>query len=286
MKTWAIVRTLALALPLSSEPGPAQAAQSEDIQPIAVVGSIEKVVEAILPFWASKVPTAITYRRQSEAAAETALFEIYNSKYSVTALYKDNCVSGGWEKVVDCDLKMIDDLIDEFYLLKIYASKGHEKAARHSYRRSILLWILSHELGHIELGHGRSDYREDIRGLQVFDAASQAKELQADEYSIGIIGNIDKGSAEAYSTVLDITNSLIRKSVCPRSYPRVCKEMPAAWASSTTTEPMRSRSGYDFLVHIRSLLRGFCASFISRLRVRRSRLPWRWSRKKPSIYSK
>lgn len=229
MKAWSAFQifALAIALSLSPQPGRAQERSSEEVPPINVVGSISDVVKAVLPYWTSRHSVAISYRRYPETTAEAVLFEIYNSRYANSALYRDNCVSAGWEKVVDCDLKMVDDLIEEFRLLEIYASNGRRKAARDSYRRSILLWVLSHELGHIELEHGRSDYREDVRGLSVFDAAAQSKELQADQYSITVIGNIDKGSPEAYSTVLDITNSLIRKSVCPRTYPRLCRDMPS-----------------------------------------------------------
>jgi len=121
---------------------------------------------------------------------------------------------------------MVDDLIDEFRMQDIYSSKRNRRATQEKYRRNILLWILAHELSHIELKHGRSDYREDARGLHVFDAASQANEIKADEHAIHLLGNFDKGPAEAYSTLLDITNSLIRKSVCPRTFPDVCDKMP------------------------------------------------------------
>jgi hypothetical protein len=194
--------------------------------PIEISGPIDKLADTMLSLWTSKNPPAILYRLQNGTTDIVVTIEAYNSRHASRAIYKNNCVSSGWEKLVDCDLKMVDDLIDQFRLLDINASRRIRAATRLKYRRALLMWIMSHEFGHIVLNHGRSDYEEDVKGMHVFDAAKQVKELQADEYSIKIVGDVDKGPAEAYSAILDVANSLIRKSVCPKTFPRVCKEMP------------------------------------------------------------
>ncbi|OAF19642.1 hypothetical protein [Bradyrhizobium neotropicale] len=239
-----LVLAFTILLPFSFQLATARDVRSIEKPPIDVVGTVSDVVEAVLPYWTSKRPIAVSYRRTPDTA-EIALFEIYNSKHVGNAIYKNNCVSAGWEKVIDCDLKMIDDLIDDFYLIPIFATKTNRQAVRESYRRNLLLWVLSHELGHLELGHGRSDFKEDIRGMNVFDAATQVKELSADERSIEIVGNMDRGPSGAYSAVLDIANSLVRKSVCPRTYPKVCNEMPRGvgliYDYQSNAQPIRIR---------------------------------------------
>lgn len=61
--------------------------------------------------------------------------------------------------------------------------------------------------------------------MEVFSAEQQALELGADAAAIEVVGNVD-AAAVNYGVVLDIANSLLRKSVCPKTYPEVCDEMP------------------------------------------------------------
>lgn len=191
---------------------------------IVIAGTISDVVEKVLPLWQSRTVTAVSFRRKADPTIEVALFELINSRVSANPIYRNNCVSEGWERVIGCDLRMIDDLISDFSLLEIFGSKDRQVSATH-YRKQILLWVLSHELGHVELGHGRSDFEDDITGQKVFDAASHKQELDADERAVQIVGQIEN-APNAYSVILDIANSLIRKSVCPTTYPAVCKNMP------------------------------------------------------------
>jgi hypothetical protein len=117
----------------------------------------------------------------------------------------------------------VDDLIADFKLGEIFGSgKDHVKA----FRRSIFKWILSHEIGHIALKHGLSDYDEGTRAYVAFDASKQKNELDADAFSLTLIGSL-LSPGEDYGVVLDITNALIRRAVCPETFPKVCKGMPA-----------------------------------------------------------
>ncbi|KJC57517.1 hypothetical protein UP10_28460 [Bradyrhizobium sp. LTSPM299] len=120
---------------------------------------------------------------------------------------------------------MIDNLIDRFALIGRSTNDRSQTARRVEYRRTLLMWVLGHELGHVVLKHGLSDY-DEIKGMHVFDAAGQAKELEADSYSIKVVGNIDTALPSAYSTILDITNALVRKAVCPKTFPKLCSAMP------------------------------------------------------------
>lgn len=194
--------------------------------PVSVTGPVDKLVDLILRSWNSKEPPVIRYRLQTEKIDKVVTVQAYHSDYSAHVVYKNNCVASGWEMIVDCDLKLVDDLIARFYLLADYSGKS-KVAARLRYRQSLLMWILSHEFGHIALNHGRSDFDEGLTGFQVFDVAKQQDELDADAYAISVVGNLETGPVAAYSAILDVTNMLMREALCPQTFPNACRAIPA-----------------------------------------------------------
>ena len=170
-----------------------------------------------------KRPSMFLGRIKAGEAYIEVVLNLYNSKYSKSVIYRDNCVATPADTIIDCDLKLVDDLIDDFKLIEI----GTENLK--TYKKYMLAWILSHELGHIALGHGVSDFDEGVTGEKVFNFAKQQKELEADAYAIKVIGNLTTGPVPAYQVILDITNALLRKSLCPESFPNYCSKIPYWW---------------------------------------------------------
>lgn len=190
---------------------------------IDVTGSIEHLAQVAMDVRRSADPPILIYRVVSNGLDETIRINVADSRYSSQVLYRDNCVATGYDKTVDCDLRMLDDLIREFGLLEIY---GRESRAgtRQDFRKGLLVWILSHEFGHIVLGHDYGDYDAPLRGMRVFDLPGQAKELSADAFSIQLVNAGNWGGA--FGTMLAVTNALLRRSVCPETFPKVCARMP------------------------------------------------------------
>lgn len=141
--------------------------------------------------------------------------------------FDHNCTAVARRSQIVCDISFVDELIAEWYLVSHWPHGSSVEASRDWYRRNILLWILAHEMGHIIHGDGLSDFIENPKGMHVFDAPQQRIELDADLFAISLIGNLTRGPSDAYSAVLSIANSLIRKAVCPAQYPDVCGQMPS-----------------------------------------------------------
>jgi hypothetical protein len=140
--------------------------------------------------------------------------------------YDHNCVAVPQVSAITCDLSLVDELIDGLHLVTHWPQGTSTEASRSWYRKNILKWILGHELGHIVLGDGISDFAESPRSFRVFDAPQQTRELRADAFAIKFVGNLGTGPSDAYKVVLSIANSLLRKAVCPTEYPNVCSRMP------------------------------------------------------------
>ncbi|WP_139178749.1 hypothetical protein [Lysobacter sp. yr284] len=104
------------------------------------------------------------------------------------------------------------------------AKLPRNKIAHYTKDQLILLkWVIAHEIGHIEKGHHPSSYRTAHSGFLVYEVEQQRSELEADEYSISVMGALDKSEAENYALLLTIVNNLIRKNLCPTTYPEPCE---------------------------------------------------------------
>lgn len=197
---------------------------ADDPSPIVVEGGLVEVVDAMLGVWDSANPPEIHANLSLNGNSMDVVFVVYDSRISQRVVYRDNCVATPYDRVIDCDFKLVDDLIHDFRLIEIYGRNKEERRA--FYRRYLLTWIIGHELGHIAKKHGISHYAQSVSGMAVFDAPQQAKELEADAYAIQAVGNLETGPVGAYETVLDVTNSLVRKSLCPDTFPGVCARIP------------------------------------------------------------
>jgi hypothetical protein len=192
---------------------------------VIVEGNLSKIVDEIVRRGYGKKRLVISSRLNLDGQSITTHFGVSDSALSDQVVYRDNCIASPADHVIDCDLKLIDDLIHEFYLDKIFGAGNGSRRLRF-FRRNLMLWVIAHEIGHIALKHGLSDFEDPNHGMSLFDAARQKYELAADAYAIRLVGNLDVAPAAPYSAILDVTNALMRKSVCPETFPEVCDRMP------------------------------------------------------------
>ena len=204
---------------------------------------IEAVVDDVVPAWEAPHPSVSVRPIVGDVSDANITFNLYNSAFSDGVIYRDNCVATPSDRIIDCDLKLVDDLIRDFKLIEIFGGSTAD-FDKGFYRRNILEWVLAHEVGHIALKHGISDFDEWPRGESVFHFAQQQKELAADAFAINVIGNLSTGPVPAYQAVIDISNALIRKSLCPQSFPKLCSKIPLGGVGldfdyTATAEPIR-----------------------------------------------
>lgn len=212
---------------LAIECGPVRAATTSTTPRADVVieGNLAKIVDEMVRRGYGTERLVISSTLTLGGHPITIHFGVSDSANSDQVVYRDNCVASPADRVIDCDLKLIDDFIHEFYLDKIYAA-GEGSDRLNFYRRNLLLWVIAHEIGHIALKHGISDFEAPTNELSLFDATRQKYELQADAYAIGLVGKLDVAPAAPYSALLDVTNALMRRAVCPETFPEVCDRMP------------------------------------------------------------
>lgn len=208
-------------------------------QPIEFKGNLESFAQAVVERWARPQGFVLTFGSGQDVRGPIFV-NLANSRIGAGAIYRDNCVATPFDDVIDCDLKLVDDLIDDFKLMEIFGSGGKR---RDVYRKYIFLWILTHELGHVALKHGMSDFGEGTNGVHVFNVEQQQKELAADAAAIGFIGNLERAPIPAYQTILDVTNALLRKAICPDTFPKLCPGIPLGGVGLnydyTTDAPIR-----------------------------------------------
>jgi len=225
---------------------------------IDVDGSLEHLAQVAMKVGRSADPPILQYRLVSKGFDGIVRINVSDSRRSSQTLYRNNCVATGYDRTVDCDLSMLDGLIDEFKLVEVYGRKG-QPDMRNEFRKGLLVWILSHEFGHIVLGHDYGDYDAPLRGMRVFDLAGQAKELAADAFSIRLVNRA--GREGAFGTLLAVANPLLRKSVCPDTFPKVCKRMPVGvgviYDYTSSADPIRihlSGAHPDFIARFLRIL--------------------------------
>jgi hypothetical protein len=192
---------------------------------VFVEGNLSKIVDQMVERGYGKKRLVISSRLNLEGEWISIHFGISDSALSDQVVYRDNCVASPVDHVIDCDLKLIDDFIHKFYLDKIFAV-GNTSSRLRFYRRNLLLWVIAHEIGHIALKHGLSDFEDPNHGISIFDAVRQKEELAADAYAVRLVGNLNAAPTAAYGAILDVANALMRKSVCPETFPQVCDRMP------------------------------------------------------------
>jgi hypothetical protein len=171
-------------------------------------------------------PTTTTFTRfnfrlvQGPIDREVTIETFYSSALQVD--YRVNrCAADAAINVITCDLRFIEQIAHEFHIY-VRAKTADERLKK---KVSLTKWVLAHEIGHIIRGHRPSDYADPLDGYVLYAPSQQKLELEADESALALIGNLTTGTVEDYSVLLDIINDLVRKKLCPDSYPNPCSRL-------------------------------------------------------------
>jgi hypothetical protein len=126
-----------------------------------------------------------------------------------------NCVADSSTRSIRCDLRLLDDLIDDFAVL-------YSEDQRAAAREHVLQLVLAHELGHIVHGDGSAAYHGTSDGFSVFHYLHYKTELQADAFAIQLIDRYAKHRDLEYGAIVDLASGAVKKSVCPDTFPTTC----------------------------------------------------------------
>ena len=126
-----------------------------------------------------------------------------------------NCVAEVPMHEIICDLRVLDDLIDGFALLR-------NNEDREPVRRELLRLILAHELAHVVLRHPSAQYHGNADGFSVMKYVGYRIELEADRYAVELIERSATDAISYHRTIIDLAVSAVRRSVCPETFPAPC----------------------------------------------------------------
>ncbi|MEZ2352128.1 ImmA/IrrE family metallo-endopeptidase [Caballeronia sp. RCC_10] len=131
-----------------------------------------------------------------------------------------NCRADSSTRTIRCDLRLLDDLIDD---LDAYA-RVYSETQRAKVREHILQLVLAHELGHIVHGDKSAAYHGTENGFSVFHYLQYKIELRADEFAVQLIDRYVKPQERdlEYGTIVDLASGAVRKSLCPKTFPAPC----------------------------------------------------------------
>lgn len=165
----------------------------------------------------------------------------YRSTMETVDPNDNRCTADAQARRISCDLSLLTSLSSRFR----YPGEKQPRRTRDSIvaEKKMLKWIVAHEVGHIELGHGESDWEDPPKGFLIFDNANQRLELDADRYAIKLIGNLENASAD-YAFLMGISSSLIAQSLCPKTYP--CENLHVGVGliyNSQNSEPIKISGG-------------------------------------------
>jgi hypothetical protein len=157
--------------------------------------------------------------------------------------YRDNrCTADPTSKTITCDLRFLSNLATELDLVQA----ARKPRVSSSTMRHLLKWVLAHEVGHVVLHHEPSDYADPMSGYLLYAPPQQRAELEADAYALELVGNLSKAPSADYSLLLDIVNLLIRRNLCPDTYPVPCSKLAPGVGlifNSADGEPIRIAAG-------------------------------------------
>ena len=155
-------------------------------------------------------------RQPSDVGAKTPIAVIVGDSRSapVPGIYS-NCIASSDTRTIACDMRLLDDLIDEFSLL-------YSEDQRRATRTRVLQLVLAHELGHIINKDQSAAYHGTPDGFSIFRYLHYKTELRADAFAVGLIDRYVKDRDLEYGTIVDLASAAVRKSVCPTTFPAPC----------------------------------------------------------------
>lgn len=155
-------------------------------------------------------------REASEVTLKTPIaIVVGDSRIAPVPGIYSNCVADSSTRAIRCDLRLLDDLIDDFALV-------YGEAQRAAAREHILQLVLAHELGHIVHGDRSAAYHGTDDGFSVSRYLHYKTELRADAFAVHLIDQYVKDRDMEYGTIVDLANEAVRKSVCPDTFPTPC----------------------------------------------------------------
>jgi len=126
-----------------------------------------------------------------------------------------NCKADSHERRVECDLRLLDDLIDGLALL-------YREDQRNGTRERLLRLILAHELGHVILNHPSAEYHGGPDGFSIFKYLDYQIEVAADDYAVKLLDGSSTDLDRQYGLIGDLARQAVKKSLCPDTFPAAC----------------------------------------------------------------
>lgn len=155
-------------------------------------------------------------RQASEVASKTPIAVVVgDSRISPVPGVYSNCMADSSTRTIRCDLRLLDDLIDDFHIL--YSEDQRDAAREH-----ILQLVIAHELGHIVYGDRSAGYHGSDNGFSIFRYLHYKSELRADGFAVRLIDRYAKDRNSEFGAIVDLANSAVKKSLCPDTFPALC----------------------------------------------------------------
>jgi hypothetical protein len=155
-------------------------------------------------------------RQASEVVLKTPIaIVVGDSRFSPVPGVYSNCKADSSTRTIRCDLRLLDDLIDDFHIL--YSEDQREAAREH-----ILQLVIAHELGHIVYGDRSAGYHGSDDGFSIFRYLHYKIELRADAFAVRLIDRYVTDRNSEFGAVVDLANGAVKKSLCPDTFPALC----------------------------------------------------------------
>jgi hypothetical protein len=144
------------------------------------------------------------------------------------ASYLDNCTYVGGHSLIVCDVALFDHFLHERALdMKPARIEGDRPnfdpvilvqlpaAELATTRRSLVDWILGHELGHVLNGDGGGHFERRLSDPTDPDTTQQARELAADATLVDRFPDANGSDADFYRFLVGVPQVEINRKACP-----------------------------------------------------------------------
>ena len=152
----------------------------------------------------------------SVTTASPILVLVGDSRLAPVPGVYSNCQADPPGRTIRCDLRVLDDIIDNNALLT-------REYQREAFRERLLRLILAHELGHVVLGQTGAFYHGGSDGFSVVRYLGYKNELQADAFAAGRLDALPHPDLDLeYGLVAQLTYQAMKRSLCPDTFPANC----------------------------------------------------------------